>query len=106
MPWVSCADCGEGFWREADQPWKRYCLECWIDRKNRDREAECDALAERVAELERVLDFILTGISEHWPFLLKRAHPDTNGGADVATETTKWLIAARELAQTVRHPCN
>lgn len=97
--WAECRDCGEEFYREQHEHWKRYCLECWLVRKRREQEAELGDLETRLAQLEETIDFILTGISTHWSFLIRKAHPDLNGGSRQSAEATKWLLDDRALSQ-------
>ena len=42
-----CPQCGTEF--EADQPWKRICLDCWRDNKNRKEHKQIEQLQEQVA---------------------------------------------------------
>jgi len=51
MELKKCPQCGNEF--EADQPWKRVCLDCWISNKNRKEQHQAERLQ---AEAERLRD--------------------------------------------------
>ena len=44
-----CPQCGTEF--EADQPWKRICLDCWIANKNRKEQRQAEQLQAEAARL-------------------------------------------------------
>ncbi len=96
---ASCEKCGAYFYREPDELWKRYCLDCWIEWKNRDRiaelEAENEELWEKIWTLERKL-----GEPEFpdsiWRFLISVAHPDKHGNSVESNNATRWLLDFRE----------
>ena len=44
-----CPQCGNEF--EADQPWKRVCLDCWIANKNRKEQRQAEQLQAEAARL-------------------------------------------------------
>jgi hypothetical protein len=119
--WAECRECGEDFWREPHERWKRLCLDCWRDRKNREDEAELEelqdqvkALRERNARLESKIEWleeclmaseqrkcpnpICEELIKHQRFLLKRVHPDVNDGIAEATHVTRLLLDLKERA--------
>lgn len=99
MTWARCSSCGEMFEREADEEWKRLCLDCWRTQKADQRRtrhgvgcARCYALgkAEGAAQASPALD--KTRLRE----LLQLAHPDRHDGSALAQRVTRWLIEQRE----------
>ncbi len=116
-----CPKCKETF--EADEPWKRLCLECWIENKNSkpgavsrpdpliQKEFELSKLRRELfnttQELHRANDTARTLSrqiqrmntpaipGEMMRRLLQLAHPDKHGGSDAATTATKWLLSQR-----------
>ena len=103
-----CEQCGKRFSRAPGETWKRLCLGCWFERKNA---RECERCANLENEIERleaqlaaVRDYIfdvLGGFRQFWPFLLRRAHPDHNGGSKEATDVTRWLLELRDATKNL-----
>jgi 2,3-bisphosphoglycerate-independent phosphoglycerate mutase len=62
VEYVNCA-CGEGFWREAHETWKRKCISCWRQSKPPTARAAPNTLQiiqelkERIQELEEMLEY-------------------------------------------------
>ncbi len=108
MMQATCILCGERFWRDYDEEWKRLCLPCWKAKKNKvtpshdpceiERlraqiyalEAMRDALQE---ELLRLQDLAHIGavVQERAKDFLFLVHPDKHGGDHRALEISQWI---------------
>lgn len=122
--YATCCDCGEGFWREDAERWKRRCFSCW----KADKAAKENARQDRAANEnnhrnhtcdERELEAwyrrgyeaghaaaIALGEGPPPPFdktrlreLLQLCHPDKHGGSELANKVTQWLA---EIKRGVR----
>jgi hypothetical protein len=109
-----CDACGEYFYRAPNEHWKKFCLECWKERKNSGYQQENERLEERIEELEAenwrlrsqmptvnmfdelrhkpLADFVLSNLK----FLIFACHPDRNGGSKEAGEVTRFLLDLKE----------
>lgn len=99
MPWAECVDCGEEFWREDNEPWKRRCIDCWRETKAiTDSETTIlQAENQRLRQKLNSLEDDLAGIFEHMAFLIFACHPDRNPGkAQVAHKVMVWLNNKRD----------
>ncbi len=118
----TCLKCKETF--DADEPWKRLCLPCWIKGKNAtpgtparpdpliQKEFELSKLRRelintqqalhRANETARTLAFeiermVIPAIpGEMIRRLLQLVHPDKHDGSLAATTATKWLLQQRQ----------
>ena len=100
MGYTTCKQCGDTFWREDNETWKRLCLGCWLERKRQEdgREAE---LQQEIEQLRASLASARRAAASAGPSLdrrfLKRivslTHPDKHGGSEAATEVTQQLLA-------------
>lgn len=122
--YATCCDCGEGFWREDAERWKRRCFSCW----KADKAAKENARQDRAANEnnhrnhtcdERELEAwyrrgyeaghaaaIALGEGPPPPFdktrlreLLQLCHPDKHAGSALAAKVTQWL---NEIKRGVR----
>jgi hypothetical protein len=119
--WILCPSCKtERFWQ--DEPWKRTCIPCWREKKNRaddtdhqlaELRRQNDVLRVRVFRLETELDCANDEINrlrkmgpaktESLPAdmlrrLLQLCHPDRHGGSEAAHKATTWLLERRRLS--------
>ena len=100
MGYAICKQCGDTFWREDNEAWKRLCLGCWLERKRQEdgREAE---LQQEIEQLRARLANARREVASAQPVLdrkfIKRivslTHPDKHGNSKVATEITQQLLA-------------
>lgn len=100
MGYTSCKDCGDTFWRDEGEEWKRLCLDCWKEKKRQEdgREAE---LQQEIEQLRVSLASARREAASARPFLDRRVikriisltHPDKHGGSETATEVTQQLLA-------------
>ena len=107
MPYVTCQRCGEGFYRETGEGWKRLCLSCFIDKKkiSDGRDDEIYRLKIRVSHLESENDRLRQRISRNGEIfgrlnlrdLIRLCHPDLHGGSQLATRVTQELNLMREI---------
>jgi len=110
-----CSRCGEYFYREPHEKWKRLCLDCWLDDKRKReedgqrRERQVEWLESRIDKLEDENEALrrqlsarmlpaspMNGFLSHFPALIRFCHPDRNPGDPTAHELTVWLLDARE----------
>lgn len=119
MPYAECIDCGEEFWREDEESWKRRCYDCWWKSRNRPRprsraggfgvsQGDINGLNEK-RELERLRREVEEFRSdwgklfEHLSFLTKACHPDRNPTNQAqAHEVMVWLNRKREHFRSQR----
>lgn len=120
MPVVRCQICGQEFWRETNEMWKKLCYHCWREKQEH---SQVLALRQRLAYLEDDLkyqertiayyqeqlaeaesrlaevDGWLALLRQHNRFLLLACHPDRNPGhAETATAVTQTLLDLRQRA--------
>ena len=100
MSYASCRECGDTFWRDEGEEWKRLCFSCWKERKRQE--------ASRESELQQEIEILRSNLATARreagaarPLLdrkfLKRiialTHPDRHGNSEAATEITQQLLA-------------
>lgn len=108
MPWTSCRDCGEPFYREDEETWKTRCFPCWKHKKigtsiHEDRieklEQENKFLKNHIIHLENENSEYqedLAKIFKYIGFMIFACHPDRVPGREqVAHEVMIWLNAKR-----------
>lgn len=125
MPVAQCQKCGEDFWRESNETWKKLCYHCW---KEKQEQSQVVALRQRLASLEddleskdsliasldglieyqeQVIAHLKEQLSEaagwlallkqHSRFMLLACHPDRNPAhAEKATTVTQALLNLRQ----------
>jgi len=113
MQRVYCIECGEPFWRDYGENWKKLCIVCWKYNKSRSQNSysfdsgELYRLRSRVKDLEaevRDYEYLMRDYSE-----LKRKaelartlqakardilfliHPDKHDGNQKAHELASWI---------------
>jgi len=79
---VFCKNCGEPF--ERDQPWKTYCIPCFIKIKKAQDEPQ-EVIVQRV----HIPDEMLMRI-------IRLCHPDRHNNSAASNEATKYLLELRE----------
>lgn len=81
---ATCPTCGTDYYR--DQPWKRVCLDCYLNAKG--RTAQIRYLPTTPAPIE--------------PDMLRRliqlCHPDRHQGSQAANTAIRYLLALREAS--------
>jgi hypothetical protein len=87
--YCTCTRCGCTFEREADQKWKRLCLDCWLASKGKERAPPPPPPPEPAPRIE----------AEMLGRLIRLCHPDKHGNSEASNTATKWLLAQRELAR-------
>ena len=100
MGYATCKQCGDTFWRDEGEEWKRLCLDCWLEKKRKEdgREAE---LQQEIEQLRVSLANARREAASARPLLDRRfikriislTHPDKHGGSETATEITQQLLA-------------
>ncbi|WP_075353041.1 hypothetical protein [Desulfovibrio sp. DV] len=115
--YVRCPRCGSEFCK--DEPWKKICVDCWLESKGKSKSGNQSHVAELKMELDearaklsyyisrcRQLEMELSekaafpGLGEHIKDLIFLAHPDKHNNSPKATAVTAWLLDARkELCQ-------
>ena len=100
MGYATCKQCGDTFWRDEGEEWKRLCLDCWLEKKRKEdgREAE---LQQEIEQLRVSLANARREVASARPLLDRRfikciislTHPDKHGGSETATEITQQLLA-------------
>lgn len=114
-----CPRCQQFFHREPDEPWKRLCLDCFVQKKRGEEsrvqvvdglqaraaflDGECSRLAKENARLTAQLAVrlafdtaLVDELREMLPRLRQLCHPDRHDGSVAATKATQWLNAIRE----------
>ena len=115
-----CITCGEPFWREYDEGWKKRCLDCWRDRRSQQERRSfgyaCDSgevyrLNNRVRELQDRISELNDNYKELWieaqrlrrqaelgqdlqakaKDILFLVHPDKHDGNPKAHELASWI---------------
>jgi hypothetical protein len=113
MPHVDCVDCGDEFWREDDEWWKKRCYNCWLESKGeisrRPSKNELTDLRADNLDLRKQLECLrqikddLANLFQYSGFLIFACHPDRVPGKEkVAHEVLVWLNAKREQFRQVR----
>lgn len=117
--YVTCPKCHDDFWRDADEPWKRLCLDCWKESKRRETGpttysgdrytgfdhrltqslAENQALRARVALLQARLQMATAHQSSQFDMddlraLRRLCHPDRHNGSEAATRMSQKINQA------------
>ena len=111
MAWANCIDCGQEFYREHGESWKKRCLDCWKAWKfGKDREtveisladlrslyAQLDHYRALTASKTVTSDFYEDGLRSHLRTLIFLCHPDKHNGSKRASEATQWLLRVRDV---------
>ena len=115
--YVRCPRCGSEFYK--DQPWKKICVDCWLESKGKIKSATTSQALNMRDELEAVRSQLryyigrcarlecelankpdVTGLSDHIMDMIFLCHPDKHGDSPKATATTAWLLEVRkEISQ-------
>jgi len=101
---VTCTACGAGFFRGADEPWKRLCLSCWRRKKSGTEShssTTCAACYQRglaAGRAEAPAAPRTTLDKARLRELMQLVHPDKHNGSSLAVRVTQWL---NELRRTV-----
>jgi len=122
--YAQCCDCGDAFWRDEDEAWKRRCLSCWKASKaakenarHSDRAANQNTRSNHTDE-KALLEAYWRGWNAHRenvavesfakssPLdkarireLLQLVHPDKHAGSPLALRVPQWL---NEIKREVR----
>lgn len=116
MALACCCDCGRGFHRGEDEPWKTRCLDCFKKMKRAteyeprlsegqrwseryfEADCECLRLKSQVDELRAQLaarpafdSALLDELRDMLPRLRQLCHPDRHSGSVAATKASQWL---------------
>lgn len=95
-----CISCGDSFVRDYD--WKKLCMACWIESKNKD--GNSSTASEKLDQLKRALgankqDELIKSLTARAvpdKVMLKRliqlSHPDRHGNSQASQIATSWLL--------------
>ena len=110
-----CIECGEAFWRQDHETWKRLCIECWRRKRFYNRKAYGDScgsgeiyrLRARVRDLEaevrdyeylfrkneesKALEDLGRTLKNRARDILFLIHPDKHDGNPKAHELALWI---------------
>ena len=100
MSYATCRECGDTFWRDEGEEWKRVCIDCWKEKKRIEASRESE-LQQEIEQLRSNLATARREADAARPLLdrkfIKRivalTHPDKLGNSKVATEITQQLLA-------------
>jgi hypothetical protein len=106
MPYAECNQCGDDFWREDDEWWKKLCFDCWKESKSTDDpkpnseisrlRKENDDLRDENYQLRQYKEDFAK-LFKYIGFLIFACHPDRVPGREqIAHEVMVWLNAKRE----------
>lgn len=115
--YTTCPRCGAEFYK--DQPWKKICVDCWLESKGKHKGTPSSGSSNISEELEQTrirLSYYIgrcakleselarrssvSGFPDHIMDLIFLAHPDKHENSPKATAVTAWLLDARkELCQ-------
>jgi hypothetical protein len=87
--YVTCQICSKPFY--ADQEWKKICLQCWIDKKYKERNNTEYRRHEPPKQNSLPVSFEDDLIKK----LIYLCHPDKHNNSEVANEVTKHLLNLR-----------
>ena len=98
MSLAVCPQCSQAF--DRDEPWKRICLDCWIENKRREEGGarkqqrrpsggSGSRRQDHAPPLQPTLD------KDMLRRLLQLCHPDKHSNSQAATEVTSWLLKQR-----------
>lgn len=113
MPEATCQRCGELFYRESTETWKRLCWSCWREREDGKKSDAYQAGYRAGLDAGRreprptphrppPPDPVAPELVEHLPRLLQLCHPDRHGNSESATRATQWLLLMRQKLRN--HP--
>ncbi len=115
--YVRCPRCGSEFYK--DEPWKKICVNCWLESKGKGKSGASSYRSSTSVELEMVRSQLryyrarcaqlecelenksdVAGLADHIKDMIFLCHPDKHNNSAKATATTAWLLDARkELCQ-------
>lgn len=92
MEHKTCPRCGCGFW--ADEPWKRICLDCWLEERYPGRRQKRQQTRSEGEDFSRNSNANRAGSipDEMLRRLIQLCHPDKHGGSEAATKATTFLL--------------
>ncbi len=94
-----CSQCHHPF--DQDEPWKRICLNCWIENKRREEDDPRKQQRRheggfRSHRQEHTPPLAMPAIDKDMlRRLIQLCHPDKHGNSQAATEATTWLLKQR-----------
>lgn len=120
--YANCIDCGDAFWREDDEDWKRRCLSCWKASKaakenarHEDRAANQSKQANHTDDRD-LREAYWRGWNAHREIvesntspmldktqlreLLQLCHPDKHPESALAIRVTQWLNSLKREVMT------
>ena len=88
MSYATCRECGDTFWRDEGEEWKRVCIDCWKEKKRIEASRESE-LQQEIEQLRSSLAIARREAAAARPFLdrkfIKRivslTHPDRQATA-------------------------
>lgn len=111
--YVRCPRCGSEFYK--DEPWKKICVDCWLESKGKGKSGTSSHSSSISVELEAVRSQLryyigrcaklecelankqdVMGFSDHIKDMIFLCHPDKHGDSPKATSTTAWLLEVRK----------
>lgn len=98
--YAKCRECGEIFYRDADEQWKKLCLDCWKASKagkSRHDSPWCADCYERGVTTGRASAPTVKPALDKARLreLLQLCHPDKHAGSPLAQRVAQWLNEQR-----------
>lgn len=87
--YITCQICHATFY--ADQEWKKICIKCWIEKKNKERNNTGYRSFEQPKQINYGSSFDTDLIKK----LIYLCHPDKHNNSEIACEVTKSLLNMR-----------
>ena len=98
---TKCRHCGNRFFRDAHDQWKKLCMDCWRasnGKSSRHESATCASCYELGKQAGTTI-VAPTLDKARIRELLQLAHPDKHGGSALAARVTNWLLEQRSAAR-------
>ena len=101
MERVPCCVCGEMFYRDASEYWKKMCLDCYVSKKKEEERKDKEEYR-IITNLRRENHFLKEQLKNKQKIpvldkitikgLISLCHPDLHGNSQKSNDVTKWLI--------------
>jgi len=88
-----CQQCGNSFFIEPTELWKKICLKCWKKNKKEESDAAFNEFMHRQYPSSKASNSIIS--EEMLRRLIYLCHPDKHDNSDAANTATSWLLKQR-----------
>ena len=88
-----CCDCGAGFPRKPDEPWKVRCIPCW-------RSTVGATAGRRTSATPPASTTAVPVDATRVRQLIQLCHPDKHNQSDLAVQVTQWLLQLKAQVRT------